>query len=152
VLPLISDALRAAIVAEAKTWYGTKYHICAGIKGKGGGVDCFQLLYRVFKHVGLMPERTWDYKNARSFITDKNPLYLRTIMEFADEVPETNVLPGDVVMYKNSCFPVFTHAAIVLNWPVVIHAAIGQGVIITAMDEGFLSPWLRKVFRFRGNS
>jgi cell wall-associated NlpC family hydrolase len=118
------------------------------VKGKG----CFQLVYRVFKHVGLMPERHWDYKTARSFLADKNPLYLETIQEFADEIPESDVLPGDVVMYKNPAFPIYTHAAIVLSWPTVIHSAADQGVIVTEMNDGFLRPWIRKVFRFRGNA
>ncbi|MGA2893768.1 MAG: hypothetical protein ABSE22_12925 [Xanthobacteraceae bacterium] len=51
--PLSSDAQRAAVVAEARSWIGTPYHNCADIKGIG--VDCGMLLVRVFVDTGLCP-------------------------------------------------------------------------------------------------
>src|SRR6202161_3252947 len=51
--PSSEAAQRAAVVAEARSWIGTKYHNCADIKGVG--VDCGMLLARVFANVGLIP-------------------------------------------------------------------------------------------------
>ncbi len=42
---------RAAVVAEARSWIGTRYHNCADVKG--AGVDCGMLLVRVFVDTGL---------------------------------------------------------------------------------------------------
>jgi cell wall-associated NlpC family hydrolase len=43
---------RAAVVAEARSWIGTRYHNCADIKG--AGADCGMLLVRVFVDTGLV--------------------------------------------------------------------------------------------------
>jgi cell wall-associated NlpC family hydrolase len=145
---VISDEQRKAIVAEAKSWNNTPYHITAAVKQ--GGVDCAQLLYSVYSAVGLMPPMTFNYRSIRAYIAEKDPLFLQSVKKYADEIPETDVLPGDVVMYKNPAFAIYTHAAIVLEWPTVIHAVFEQGVVVTGAWDGFLRAWTRKVFRFRG--
>ena len=43
---VMSDAQRAAVVAEARSWIGTPYHHAADVKGHG--VDCAMLLIRVY--------------------------------------------------------------------------------------------------------
>ena len=47
-----ATATRQQIVAEARSWIGTRYHACADAKGTG--VDCGMLLVRVFVDCGLV--------------------------------------------------------------------------------------------------
>ena len=71
----MSDAERAMVVAEARSWIGTPYHHAADIKGKNGGADCAMLLVRVYCDLGLVEKfdprpytRDWFLHRNRSAI------------------------------------------------------------------------------------
>lgn len=142
-----------AVLAEAHSWRLTPYHLTAAVKGRNGGVDCARFIYEVFHATGFMPELKFDYTSLRRFIHEENPLYLETVMKFADEITEQEVGPGDVVMYRNPRLTVFTHASIVIEYPrAVIHAIHQMGVVVTGVSEGFLSNWEKRFFRMRTTS
>jgi hypothetical protein len=44
----------------------------------------------------------------------------------------------------------FAHAAIVLDWPHILHAYRGEGVVLARGDDGPLGARARRVFRVRG--
>ena len=96
VRPPSSEAQRAAVVAEARSWIGTPYHNCADIQGVG--VDCGMLLVRVFVDTGLCP--TFD---PRPYPIDwhlhrSDERYLGFIFDRGREVAEPQ--PGDVMMLR----------------------------------------------------
>ena len=59
------------------------------------------------------------------------------------------VQPGDFVIYKfDRCF---THGAIVIEWPLIVHAVVGYGVILSDGEkEGTLLGRERKLFSIAG--
>jgi NlpC/P60 family putative phage cell wall peptidase len=130
---------RAAVVAEARTWLGTPYHHEARLKGIG--VDCAQLLAGIFSapSVALIaPPQIPHYPPDWHLHRDAER-YLGIILAHAREFdpPAAGPLPGDVVLWKfGRCF---SHGAIVLAWPTVIHAYVGKGCVL---DDVGTAPWL----------
>jgi hypothetical protein len=94
------------------------------------GVDCGQLLAGVYIGAGffkpdemLLPE----YYSLSVAQHKESTEYVEQIMRFMREIPESEVQPGDVVVYKLGL--AFAHAAIVVEWPTfVIHAFAHGGV------------------------
>lgn len=115
-------AERARVVVAAKTWTGTPYHHRAMIKGVG--VDCATLLLAVYTEAGIIqPVGLPDYSPQWHLHRDEDK-YIDFIRQFAYEVDRVP-LPGDVVVWKfHRCF---SHGAIVVGWPRIIHAFIGRG-------------------------
>jgi NlpC/P60 family putative phage cell wall peptidase len=111
------DELRAAIVAEARTWTGTPYRWCADIKGVG--VDCLMLLVRVYQGVGLVPA-DFDPRpyNPRWHLHRSEELYLQGIERFAHRVERAQ--PGDIEVYRFG--KTASHAGIVIDDELMIHS------------------------------
>lgn len=115
---------RQAVIAEAMTWLCTPYLHHASVKGVG--VDCAQILIEVYSAVGMaekvdVGEYPIDWAMHRS-----DERYLGWIEKYARrvEVP----LPGDIALWKfGRCF---SHAAIVVAWPEIIHSYRGEGVVM----------------------
>lgn len=119
------DAERAAIIAEAIIWKGTKFHDNASVKGVG--CDCIGFLAGVFRTLIGTIDIPYYSKDWHLHRTEE--LYLLGdhgnpgLLGYCEEVagpPERAPLPGDVVMFKfGNCF---AHGAIVLAWPKIIHS------------------------------
>lgn len=133
----MSEALRAAIVAEAHTWLRTPYHHRA--RCKGAGVDCAQILIAVFAAVGLIEDfDTGQYPRDWMLHRDEER-FREFVLRYADPIPRASLLPGDVCLYQvGKCF---AHGAIVIDWPIVIHADSRMGIVTRAEAEG---GWLAK--------
>jgi hypothetical protein len=119
---------RAHIVEVAKSWYHTPYrtHTCL----KGVGADCGQLLKGVFMEAGHQPEdgvpTPKDY-SPRVYLHRKSTEYKDMIEKYFREIPESEVLSGDIVVYQLGW--AFAHAAIIAKWPEhVIHSLEKEGV------------------------
>lgn len=117
---------RARVVEAAKSWLSTPYHHRAMIKG--AGIDCATLLVAAFREAGFLAELVLpDYQAAWHIHRDEEK-YTNFIRQFGDEVTGRDPLPGDVVVWKfHRCF---SHGAIVVEWPTIIHALTGVGCII----------------------
>jgi cell wall-associated NlpC family hydrolase len=120
------EGLRAAVVAEARTWIGTPYHACGDIKG--AGVDCGMLLVRVFVDCGLaapFDPRPYpiDWHLHRS-----EEIYLGFVFDRTHEVARPQ--PGDVALFKyGRCY---SHGGIVtIADPVtIVHAFWPLGLVL----------------------
>jgi hypothetical protein len=126
----LSDKQREHLCEVAKTWYGTPYHPTTCLKGIGA--DCGQILKGVFIEAGhkFEPENPiptpLDY-NVRSYLHSKGTEYLDIIEKYMRQIDESEVKPGDVVVYKIGHR--FAHAAIIVKWPQhVIHSLNHEGV------------------------
>lgn len=114
---MIDQVTRDAIVAEARTWIGTRFHDNAGIKGVG--VDCMWLVLRIYQAVGLVPDvKVPDYSPQFPQHRDDEP-FLREIEPWVEEFAGPP-LEGDIVIWKFG--RAFAHSAIVVKWPRIIHA------------------------------
>ena len=142
----LEDQQRRAVVAAALGWKGTPFHHEAMVKG--AGVDCGMFLVAVYREVGLIPLFTVEHYSYQWHLHRTREWYLEYLGRFGREIPESDKGPGDVVIWKMA--RTFSHAAIILNWPLVIHAANGRGVIIDNVKNSvrfinrkrkFFSPW-----------
>lgn len=135
------------VVQEAMTWLGTPYHHQADVKG--AGVDCAMILVRVYRAVGLIPEFDPRPYPHDWHLHQEGEKYLGFILQHADLVvgdPE----PGDIAMFKFG--RASAHGAIVIDWPLVLHATQLSGAVILAdisTSEDYTNR-LRGFYRLRG--
>lgn len=115
----MSPQQQAAVVAEAIRWLRTPYHHQGAVLGQG--VDCLMLNCCVFHAAGLVP-----WIDPRPYPTDwmlhrNEERYLLGLGEHADVLPAgTAPQPGDVQTFRFG--RTYSHAAIVVQWPRIIHA------------------------------
>jgi NlpC/P60 family putative phage cell wall peptidase len=131
----LEQAQRAGVVAEARSWLGTPYH--HGARVKGAGVDCAQLLIGVFSAVGLIePPRLENYP-PDWHLHRSAERYLGVVLAHAHELEGDAPLPGDVVLWRfGRCF---SHGAIVIDWPLVIHAYLARPCVL---EDAERAVWL----------
>lgn len=120
-------AARAAIVAEALTWEGTPY--LSGALVKGVGVDCAMLPNAVYSAVGLAPRQDIQYPPDWMMHRDEEK-FLSFITPYARRIQPKQALPGDLIIWRFG--RTFSHSAIILDLPEVLHAAIRGGAVIRA--------------------
>lgn len=134
--PYLTEAdLRAAIVAEFLSWEGTPYHHLGDVKGREGGVDCAMILVRGFQNLELLPADL----DPRPYPIDWHvhrdiERYLLQVSEHAKET-DGPPQPGDVRLYKFG--RTFSHSAVVIEWPMVIHAFMRDRMVVRADETKF---------------
>lgn len=136
---------REAVIAEARTWLHTPYHHQGRVKGHG--VDCLMLLAEVYPAaLGWpaieVPEYPIDWHLHRS-----EERYLTGLLQYARPI-KADPQPGDIALWRyGRCF---AHGAIVVAWPLVIHAhALEREVLYGDASQPphqgrpvrFFSPW-----------
>ncbi len=137
-------------IAAALTWHGTPYH--SGARLKGVGVDCGQLLIEAFVGAGVVQNIETGYYPHDWHLHRSEELYLDWVKKYCNII-DGNPQPGDIAVFKfGRCV---SHAGIVLEWPRIIHAYVGMGVIVSRVDEAILcqkngESRLVAVYRFRG--
>lgn len=114
---------RQKVCAEARSWEWTPFHWKSAVKGQRGGVDCGSLLQSVYAVIGVTV--TLPEFNTQFMCNSKDEMYLRELEKYSVEVaiPE----PGDIVIYKIGT--VYSHAGIVIEWPIIIHANARAGFV-----------------------
>jgi cell wall-associated NlpC family hydrolase len=125
---------RHRVVAEALSWQKTPYLHEARLKDIG--CDCITLLAGVFENAGLIarvpiehyPQDWMHHRDAER--------YMEGLMQYAGEIARSPQ-PGDIALWKfGRCY---SHGAIVIEWPLVLHARPGCGVV---QENVWSSPWL----------
>lgn len=119
---------RAMVVAEARSWVGTPYHGCAAVKGHG--VDCARILIEVWANCGLIERYDPGPYPIDWHLHRDEERYLGFIEQHASRIdqgecrlryqPLLQVDPGDLLLWRIG--RVFSHSAIVTEWPLVVHA------------------------------
>lgn len=126
---MMQSEIRQAIVAEAKTWLLTPWHHrqCC----KGAGVDCVFFLVGVYNAVGLTNINNADvpYYPIDIMMHRSEETVLDCVMQYAHEVDFPQ--PGDIAVWKYG--RIYSHAAIVLDYPNIIHAH--RGLKMVALDD-----------------
>lgn len=125
---------RAAVVAEAHEWLGTKYHPNARLKGIG--CDCLTILAGVFENCGLVLNAEIPHYSPEFMLHQSEEKYIEGLKRYTREVDTPQ--PGDIAVWKfGRCF---SHAAVVIEWPRVIHAYVGSTVTLEDISK---AEWLR---------
>jgi cell wall-associated NlpC family hydrolase len=140
--------IREKIVAEAETWLGTPFHHAARVKG--AGVDCINLLAAVYSSVGLIEPVELDYYPIDWHMHRDEPRFLAGLADYCGPLPAGETpKPGDIAMFQYGRHA--AHGAIVINWPLVVHAWSDVGrVTMTEADRGPLGKRLAGIYRVRG--
>lgn len=110
------DQQREAVVAEAHTWLRTPYHHLARIKG--AGVDCAWLLIEVYTAAGIVEPFDPGHYPPDWMMHRDEERYLDWVTRYAHEVESPR--PGDLAVWRFG--RTFSHGAIVVEWPTIIHA------------------------------
>lgn len=122
----LTPAQRARIVEVALSWAGTPYRgwTCK----KGVGADCGQFLRGVYIEAGFFREIPVPANYSLQAAQHRQTTEYRELVEtYMRQIPESEVLPGDVVLFRVG--KGFAHGAIVKSWPdFVIHALLRYGV------------------------
>lgn len=124
---------RMAVLAEARSWLRTPYHHMGKVKGVG--VDCAQILIAVYHAAGLIPDIDPGYYPPDWALHRGDEVYLSWLEKYGRLVDVAQ--PGDVAVWKfGRCF---SHGAIVLEWPQIIHSYRTEGCVIGHGDQGDLA-------------
>jgi cell wall-associated NlpC family hydrolase len=128
--PADEAAKRAEIVAEALSWERTPYHPHAAMKGIG--TDCAMFPAACYFACNLVPELKPEYTQDWMLHRDEEQ-YLAWVTPYAREITRDELGPGDFCIWKFG--RVYSHGAIVIEPPEVIHALIRCGVVRGNIDR-----------------
>lgn len=153
---------RQEVVRTAKTWLGTPYHHQARVKH--AGADCAMFPLAVYQECGVLPAsfRAPEY-SVQWHLHRSEEKYLEALAPVMREItgsaiysgsgdllqvtpePILKPLPADFVIFKFG--RAFSHGAIVVKWPIIIHSYIPHGVLLSdAERDGELIGRERKFF------
>jgi cell wall-associated NlpC family hydrolase len=129
------DARRERVVRVAQGWLGTPYH--PGGRVKGAGVDCLTLLAEVYHEAGIVPHVDVPYYPHDWHLHRGTERYLDGLLTYAKEIADGPRM-GDIALWKfGRCY---SHGAIVVEWPLVIHAYVGRACVMENVEcAGWLS-------------
>ena len=144
-MPLTAEQ-RTEIVRAAREWLGTPYHHHGRVKG--AGADCAMFPLEVYRQCGLLP---LDYRpphySVQWHLHRSEELYLREVEKFCIAIAGPPQ-PGDFVVFRFG--RAYSHGAIVLNWPQIIHSYIPHGVVLSnPLRDGDLAGREMKCFEFK---
>lgn len=138
------------IIEAAKSWLGTPYH--SGARLKNTGVDCGMFLLEVYEAAGVVPHIDPGQYSPEWHLHRSEEKYLAWIEKYCDQITG-EPHPGDIALFKfGRCV---SHGGIVVEWPKIIHAYVGMGVIVSDVNEALLcdkrgESRLYAVYRPRG--
>lgn len=145
---LMSEALRAALAAEARSWIGTPYHHRASTKG--AGADCLGLIRGVWRAcIGAEPLLVPPYTGSWADADGGEPLLTAARTALTECPASASIRPGDVIVFRVGPANVAKHAGIANSADRMVHAWEAAGVVETR-----LVPWWTRriagVFAFPG--
>jgi cell wall-associated NlpC family hydrolase len=128
---------RQRVVNIARSWVGTPYHTGGRVKGRNGGVDCLTVIAEVFAEACLLPKIPIPYYPPDWHLHKSGERYLEGVLKYTHEI-EGPPQPGDIALWKfGRCF---SHGAVVLSWPQVMHAYVGSSCRFENADT---AHWLK---------
>lgn len=114
---------RQKVVKVARSWERTPYRHMGRVKG--AGADCLTLLAETFEEAGLVPKIEIPFYPQDWMHHRDAERYLEGLLEHAKEI-KGPPKPGDIVLWKfGRCY---SHGAIVIEWPLIIHASAGTNI------------------------
>lgn len=127
---------RDLIVKITKEYLRTPYHHYGSVKGSG--VDCLTLIICVFKEAGLLLDVNIPKYSHEWHLHHSEEKYLNGLLQHSQEVEKPK--PGDIALWKfGRCF---SHGAVVIEWPLIIHAYMGKGCVY---EDVTTASWLNKI-------
>lgn len=116
---------RKALIRAAESWLGTPFHHFARVRG--AGVDCVNLICAVYEAAGLIEPVVLPFYHLDWYLHREEELMLHGILEHHARSVDAP-LCGDIAVFRwGRCY---AHAAIVEEWPSVIHAFAALGGVV----------------------
>jgi len=132
---MTEDSERQHLLSVARSWLGTPYH--TGARVKGHGADCITFVAGVFEEAGLTPRISIPPYSQQWHLHRDTERYLEGLLKYTREITE-RPQPGDIALWKFArCF---SHGAIVVKWPLVMHAYVGSSC---RYENAHTAQWLR---------
>lgn len=124
------------MVEIAFSWLRTPYVHHAKIKG--AGADCLTLLAGIYEEAGLIGPVNIPYYPHDWHLHHAAERYLEGLLQYTHEVESP--LPGDIILWKfGRCF---SHGAIVVDYPKIIHAHIRSNC---QLEDAEKAEWLKYI-------
>jgi cell wall-associated NlpC family hydrolase len=119
---------RQAIVAEARSWRGTPYKVCADVKH--AGVDCGMLIVRVFVDLELVPAFDPRPYSPSWMLHRDEEEYLKHVFPRGHRITKDEVAAGDIVLFRAG--RTYSHGGIVTiaNPLTIVHAFARVGRVV----------------------
>lgn len=131
---------RKRIVEEARRFLQTPYHHMGRVRD--AGIDCATLILEVYEQAGITPHIEIPYYSRQWNCHRSEELYLAAIVRHGGREIRHLPEPGDLAVFREG--RTYSHGAIVVKWPEVIHATDPEGVTIAdAMREPLVSRRVR---------
>ncbi len=113
---------------------------------KGAGVDCAMFPLEVYREAGLIGDLEVPFYPHDWHLHRSQEIYLNIVQQRASELgSDEPPQPGDFVLYHFG--RTWSHGAIVLDSPLVIHAVVQHGVILSdGENDGMLVGRKRRLF------
>ncbi len=138
------ERARQAVITEAREWLRTPFHHEGQIKGEKGGVDCAQFLNMCYTQaLGAAPIKVEHYP-ADWHMHCNVERFRNQVHEFCYEIKAlADVRPADLALFHFG--KVYSHGAIVIEWPLLIHASMQNGCV--EYIDADLDPHLQRCAR-----
>lgn len=128
---------RDRFVQAALSYVGTPYHHLGYVKGPQGGVDCATFLLCAAIDAGLSEKTELEYYSPDWHLHQTEERYIAKLKHWCVEV-DWPALPGDIAVWKFD--NTFSHGAIVVEWPTIVHAV---RTLPVNTDDADRAMWLR---------
>lgn len=134
-----TEGSRATVIEEAKSWIGTPFHHAARVKG--AGVDCLMLLAEVYERAGVAGHIEPPFYVPDWHLHRDAERYMEGLLRYAGPIDTPNA--GDIALFRFG--RTFSHGAILVEWPRLIHAYWSIGVV---WGDATLFPLAGRPVRF----
>jgi cell wall-associated NlpC family hydrolase len=115
---------RKRVIEIAHEWLRTPYHHMGRIKG--AGADCLTLLAEVYQEAGLIEKIAIPHYPQDWHLNRSEERYMKGLLQYTREIEAPK--PADIVLWKfGRCY---SHGAIIIEWPLVIHSYMGRGCVL----------------------
>ena len=115
---------RTRVLEEARLWLGTPFH--HGKCVRGAGVDCAHLLVGVYSGAGVAIVDPIERYGRDWFLHERTDRLVEILQQHC--VATDDPAPGDIAVFRFG--RMISHAAIILNYPYIIHADRTAGRVI----------------------
>ena len=118
------EAWRARVLTAAQSWLGTPWQHNQAVMG--AGIDCGHYLLRAYVEADCAePAALGEYPNDWMLHRDEER-FLVWVERYCDKVDQPQ--PADIVLWRfGRCF---SHGAIVVEWPLILHAYLPQRAVV----------------------
>lgn len=119
---------------EARSWLGTPYH--SGARVRGAGVDCAMFPLAVYSACGLIEAADVGHYPHDWHLHRDDERYLGWVERLGAREIDAPA-PGDFALFRVG--RAFAHGAIVIDWPLGIHAVLNEGVVLGDLTQSWLT-------------